>query len=210
MLCPRCGGVLDPVYDLDALRTSVSLECILSRRPGVWRWREFLPVADESCRIDIGAGASHLVDALMDRGYQSITVLDVSEKAMAVDQARLGPRASQVQWIAADVTSWEPKQRYALWHDRAVFHFLTDEQDRSAYVERLKQALAPRGQAIIGTFALDGPERCSGLPVVRYDAASLGRTLGEGFALEQALPYDHHTPWGSLQRFQFSRFRKLP
>lgn len=160
--------------------------------------------------IDIGGGASRLADALLDEGYRIVTVLDLSDQALAASRARLGSRASQVQWIAADVTRWEPTQHYDLWHDRAAFHFLTEPEDRHAYVERVTRAVTPGGHVIIGTFAPDGPERCSGLPVVRYDAASLGRTLGEGFELKQTLPYDHRTPWGSLQHFQFSLFRRLP
>lgn len=166
--------------------------------------------AKESSIIDIGGGASRLADALLDEGYRAITVLDLSDKALAASRARLGSRASQVQWIAADVTRWEPAHHYDLWHDRAAFHFLTVPEDRSAYVDRLMRALVPGGHVIIGTFAPDGPERCSGLPVVRYDAASLGRTLGQDFELKQTLPYGHHTPRGSLQHFQFSLFRRLP
>lgn len=159
--------------------------------------------------IDIGGGASRLVDALLDGGYRTISVLDLSEKALSVARARLGPRASQVRWIEADVTRWEPEQRYDLWHDRAAFHFLTDPNDRAAYVERLMRGTSPGAQVIIGTFAFEGPERCSGLPVVRHDANSLKQALGESFELEETRPYEHRTPWGSFQRFQFSRFSKL-
>jgi SAM-dependent methyltransferase len=166
-------------------------------------------VPKEAEIIDIGGGASHLVDDLLSDGYRAVTVLDLSEKALAMVRGRLGSRASQVRWIAADVTSWKPSQRYDLWHDRAAFHFLTEAEDRRAYVDRLTRAVAPGGQVIIGTFAPDGPDKCSGLPVIRYDADSLQTTLGSRFELEQTLPYDHPTPWGGLQRFQFSHFRKL-
>jgi trans-aconitate methyltransferase len=159
--------------------------------------------------IDIGGGASRLVDALLDEGYRAISVLDLSDKALSVARARLGPRASQVRWIAADATRWEPEQKYDLWHDRAAFHFLTDPDERRAYVERLLRATSPGAQVIIGTFAPDGPERCSGLPVARHDANSLQQALGDSFELEETRPYEHKTPWGSGQRFQFSRFRKL-
>ena len=159
--------------------------------------------------IDIGGGASRLVDALLDGGYRTISVLDLSEKALSVALARLGPRASQVRWIEADVTRWEPEQRYDLWHDRAAFHFLADPNDRAAYVDRLMRGTSPGAQVILGTFAFDGPERCSGLPVVRHDANSLKQALGESFELEETRPYEHRTPWGSFQRFQFSRFSKL-
>lgn len=166
-------------------------------------------VPKEAAIIDIGSGASHLVDDLLGDGYRAITLLDLSEKALAVVRARLGTHASQVRWIAADVTRWEPSQRYDLWHDSAALHFMTAPEDRHAYVDRLTRAVVPGGQVIIGTFAPDGPDKCSGLAVMRYDADSLQSVLGSRFELEQTLPYDHHTPSGGLQRFQFSRFRKL-
>jgi SAM-dependent methyltransferase len=159
--------------------------------------------------IDIGAGASHLVDALLDRGYRAISVLDLSQEALSIARTRLGPRAAQIRWVETDITKWEPADQYGLWHDRAAFHFLTDPNDRRAYVERLTRAVSPDGQVIIGTFGLDGPDRCSGLPVMRYDADSLKRTLGNAFELNETRPYEHRTPWGSIQRFQFSRFRRL-
>jgi ubiquinone/menaquinone biosynthesis C-methylase UbiE len=158
--------------------------------------------------IDIGGGASRLVDTLLDAGHDAITVLDLSAKALETSKRRLGARAKQVEWVVSDVTRWEPAQQYAIWHDRAAFHFLTELADRAAYADRLARALRPGGEAIIGTFALDGPAQCSGLPVVRYDAASLGQTLGPAFALFETRADDHRTPSGSIQKFQFSRFRK--
>ncbi len=176
---------------------SVSLELIRSTG-----------AARRSAIVDIGGGASRLVDALVTEGYGSVTVLDLSESALAAAKARLGPAAADVTWIVADVVGWRPPQRYDVWHDRAAFHFLTDAADRTAYVGCLRDALRPGGHAIIATFALDGPERCSGLPVVRYDAASLGTVLGSGFDLVETRRHDHHTPMGSTQRFQFSVFRR--
>jgi SAM-dependent methyltransferase len=161
-----------------------------------------------SAIIDIGGGASRLVDALIDEGYAAVTVLDVSESALAAARTRLGHAAAGVTWIAADVVRWSPPQSYDVWHDRAAFHFLTDAADRTAYVECLREALAPGGHAVIATFALDGPERCSGLPVIRYDATSLGKVLGDAFRLVETRLHDHHTPMGSTQRFQFSMFRR--
>jgi trans-aconitate methyltransferase len=158
--------------------------------------------------IDIGGGASRLVDALIERGFRDITVLDLSEAALAKAKARLGDGAKRVQWVASDVTTWEPPQRFDIWHDRAAFHFLTEARDRAAYLSRLRRALKPGGHAIIATFAPDGPERCSGLPIMRYDAASLAQTLGDGFALVDARSHQHTTPWHSVQRFQFSIFRR--
>ncbi|MGB9117093.1 class I SAM-dependent methyltransferase [Bradyrhizobium sp.] len=158
--------------------------------------------------IDIGGGASRLVDALVERNFGQITVLDLSVAALDAAKERLGGKAAAVQWVAADITTWEPTQTYDLWHDRAAFHFLTDPADRSAYVERLKKAVKRGGHVVIGTFALDGPERCSGLQIVRYDAAALSAILGTDFKLIDARRHDHATPWGALQRFQFSTFRR--
>ena len=158
--------------------------------------------------IDVGGGASRLVDALLTDGFAAVTVLDISEAALAAAKRRLGGRAADVTWLVADITTWEPSQHYDVWHDRAVLHFLTEESDGAAYVARLKQALRPGGHAIIGTFALDGPERCSGLPVVRYDAKSLADLLGTDFELVDARTHVHHTPTGVIQRFQFSVFRR--
>ena len=156
--------------------------------------------------IDIGGGASRLVDALINEGSEHVTVLDISEAALATARARLGGRASGVQWIVADVTKWQPTQAWDVWHDRAAFHFLTGAQDQAAYAGRVRQAVRPGGNVIIGTFAPDGPERCSGLPVVRHDAASIGAVLGPAFTLVESRRHDHRTPGNAIQRFQFSRF----
>lgn len=158
--------------------------------------------------IDVGGGTSSLADALLEAGY-SVTVLDISEAALSVAKSRLADRASEVTWIATDVRTWEPAAAtYDLWHDRAAFHFLTAPEDRAAYIARLKQALRRGGSAIIGTFALDGPEKCSGLPVSRYSGESLAQTLGPDFEKIETRADDHQTPSGATQKFQFSRFRK--
>jgi 2-polyprenyl-3-methyl-5-hydroxy-6-metoxy-1,4-benzoquinol methylase len=159
--------------------------------------------------IDIGGGASRLVDALAERKIGKITVLDLSAVALDAARERLGEKGADVKWVVADVTTWEPSQTYDLWHDRAALHFLTDASDRSAYVGNLKKAVRPGGHVIIGTFALDGPERCSGLPIMRYDAGVLGAILGIEFDLMDSRRHDHTTPWGAVQRFQFSTFRRL-
>jgi SAM-dependent methyltransferase len=158
--------------------------------------------------IDIGGGASRLVDALVDQNVRRITVLDLSAAALDAARHRLGDKGADVEWVVADVTTWEPSKTYDLWHDRAAFHFLTDPADQSAYVDRLKKAVKAGGWAIIGTFALDGPEKCSGLPIVRYDAVSLAAILGTDFKLIDTRRHDHTTPWGAMQRFQFSTFRR--
>ena len=158
--------------------------------------------------IDIGAGASHLVDALLDHGYGDVTVLDISQTALDQHRSRLGAKATRVDWIRADVTNWQPARVYDIWHDRATFHFITDPADQAAYAAVLNTALKPGGSAIIGTFAPDGPETCSGLPIVRHDADSIGKVLGADFELVDTRRHEHRTPWGSVQHFQFSTFRK--
>ncbi|MDE5464572.1 class I SAM-dependent methyltransferase [Bradyrhizobium sp. CSS354] len=158
--------------------------------------------------IDIGGGASRLVDALLLDGYRDVAVLDLSANALDAAKKRIGAAASRVDWIVADATTWRPTKAYDLWHDRAAFHFLTDSGDRTAYIERLRSAVAPGGHVIIATFALDGPEKCSGLPVQRHDSASLAAELGPGFELVETRNEAHHTPWNSTQAFQFSRFKR--
>jgi SAM-dependent methyltransferase len=159
--------------------------------------------------IDIGGGASTLVDALLARGWRDLTVLDIAAPALAAAQARLGDRAAGVTWQVADITAWQPARRYDIWHDRAVFHFLTAPEQRDAYVGALGAGLAQGGLAIIAAFALDGPEKCSGLPVERYDAEKLAQTLGPGFRLEATWRDVHQTPWGASQAFTWCVFRRL-
>jgi SAM-dependent methyltransferase len=165
-----------------------------------------------SAIIDIGGGASRLVDNLVEQGFEDVTVLDLSGSALAAAKSRLeshlGVRAERVSWIVADATTWEPVRAYDIWHDRAAFHFLTDADDRAAYIARLKRGLKIGGHAVIATFALDGPEKCSGLPVARYDSTSLGQALGSAFRLVHTQRHEHATPWDSRQIFQFSVFRR--
>ena len=159
--------------------------------------------------IDIGGGASRLADGLLGRGFLDLTVLDLSPAALEAAKARIGAGAQRIRWIAADVTTWEPSRAYDVWHDRAAFHFLVTEADRAAYLSRLARALKPGGCIVIATFAPDGPEKCSGLPVKRYDAEALAETLGPGFGLLSTRRREHVTPWGAAQSFQFSVFRHL-
>ena len=158
--------------------------------------------------IDIGGGTSRLVDGLLDRGFEELSVLDVSSQALEKSRARLGERGRRVRWITGDVTTFEPADRYALWHDRAVFHFLTSPDDRAAYVRVLERALAPGGHVIIGTFAADGPDRCSGLDVVRYDGPGIAAAIGPSFALVEAVRHEHVTPTGKVQPFTFARLKR--
>lgn len=159
--------------------------------------------------IDIGGGASTFVDALLARGWQDLTVLDIAAPALAAAQARVGEASATVTWEVADITDWQPPRRYDVWHDRAVFHFLGQPEHRAAYLRALGKGLADSGLAIIATFALDGPEKCSGLVVERYDAAKLARTLGPRFGLEASWRDEHLTPWGSSQAFTWCVFRRL-
>jgi hypothetical protein len=165
--------------------------------------------SSNSAIIDIGGGASRLVDALVAQGFRSLAVLDISAAALEAAKTRLGPGSADVDWITADITKWRPARTYDIWHDRAAFHFLTEAADRDAYVDCLKSATAPGSQVIIGTFALDGPEKCSGLSVQRYDAKRLADVLGPSFELADDFAEAHRTPWGAIQHFQFSRFKRV-
>lgn len=161
-----------------------------------------------SAIIDVGGGASALADSLLDRGWANVTILDLAASALEVSQSRLGPRASQVQWIATDITQWSPARQYDIWHDRAVFHFLTTKEARDAYKNALHAGLRRGGWLIMATFALDGPDKCSGLPVVRYDADLLTQELGQDFTLLEAWVEEHKTPWNSDQSFNWCVYEK--
>ena len=161
-----------------------------------------------SCVIDVGGGNSRLVDGLLARGVSCLSVLDVSAAAVERTRARLGSAGAGVHWIVADAAGEWDEPSVDLWHDRAVFHFLTDPEDRARYLSHLMRAVKPGGAVVMATFAHDGPERCSGLPVARYSADTLAATLGAGFSLEQALPHTHETPWGARQAFQYACLRR--
>jgi 2-polyprenyl-3-methyl-5-hydroxy-6-metoxy-1,4-benzoquinol methylase len=167
--------------------------------------------ADASAEIiDVGGGASTLVDDLLALGYTNVSVLDVSITALAVARERLGARAGMVKWIAGDVTSVHlPREAYDVWHDRAVFHFLTEPADRSAYVDLAAGSLTLGGHAILATFSLEGPTRCSGLDVVRYSAEDLSRELGPAFALKQETHESHRTPSGAEQKLIYCLFERI-
>jgi hypothetical protein len=165
-------------------------------------------VSPTSRIIDVGGGASTLVDCLLKADYRSIAVLDLAAGALEQSKQRLGPAAAQVDWIAADILSWQLATRFHLWHDRAVFHFLTQPEDRQAYLATLRAALLPGATVILATFALEGPERCSGLPVRRYSPQTLAAELGSEFTLVEAETEDHPTPSGAEQRFVYCRFKR--
>lgn len=167
-----------------------------------------LDVAPDSAIVDVGAGASSLADALLDRGFRDVTLLDIADSALLASRARLRARADEVSWEVADVRQWRPERCYGLWHDRAVFHFLTEAADRDRYQRTLIEATLPGSLVILATFAPDGPEQCSGLPVRRYDADGLAAELGESFALRDAWRDEHETPWGTKQSFQWAAFER--
>ena len=167
-------------------------------------------IARDAGIIDVGGGASVLVDRLLDLGYTHLAVLDVAGAALQASRARLGPRAANVEWHEADVTSFEQPRRYGLWHDRAVFHFLTEAADRRSYVATLRKALKPGGSVVIAAFAPDGPPKCSGLDVMRHDEGSIGAELGPGFRLQEVRRETHRTPWQAEQRFIYCRFLAAP
>ena len=182
-------------------------------------WFEALPEASlrmmeaagltrETCVLDVGGGDSHLIDVLAARGLECLAVLDVSGAALGRARSRLGAAASIPIWIEADVTGDWSLHPMDIWHDRAVFHFLTDPGDRARYRAHLRQTLKVGGSAIVATFAPDGPTSCSGLPVMRYSPETLTQELGPELTLVEAIPHTHTTPWGTTQSFQYSRFRR--
>jgi trans-aconitate methyltransferase len=188
-----------------------------TRGPQQLSWFEALPAVSiqmmeaagltaDSCVIDVGGGDSRVVDALVARGLDCVAVLDVSATALRRAQTRLGSAAMPVTWIEADVTGDWALKPMDIWHDRAVFHFLVAPADRDRYKLHLQRTLKAAGTAIIATFAPDGPEQCSGLPVARYSSKTLAAELGDEFRLVETAPYLHRTPWGSVQSFQYSRF----
>ncbi len=158
--------------------------------------------------IDVGGGASSLVDHLLDKGFANVSVLDISTAALDAVKARLGARAASVCWLTGDITREKPTGPYRLWHDRAVFHFLTEPGDRRTYVATLANALPSGSHAIIATFAEDGPERCSNLPVCRYSPEQLANELGADFTLVESLREMHVTPAQGEQKFIYCRFRR--
>lgn len=159
--------------------------------------------------IDVGGGASYLVDELLNAGFRDLTVLDVSAEVLQRLRDRLGARVASVSFLQEDVTAFRPVRRYAVWHDRAVFHFLVEREDRERYIEAMRHALRPNGHVIIATFGPAGPQRCSGLPVVRYEASALAGELGADFRLIDSSLAVHHTPWGTEQQFLYCRFDRF-
>lgn len=158
--------------------------------------------------LDVGGGGSVLVDRLLQRGYSDVTVLDVSAHGLDLARQRLDDSAARVHWVHTDLLQWAPTRRFALWHDRAVFHFLTDPADQARYRALATAAIAPGGHLILATFAADGPQQCSGLPVARYDPDQLAAQLGPGFTPVTTRREHHHTPTGSTQPFTWLLLRR--
>lgn len=174
-----------------------SLELIASAAP-----------SRDAAIVDIGGGASTLVDDLFTTGYTDLTVLDVAEAALAKSKHRLGGNAAKIRWIMADITQWTPPRAYDVWHDRAVFHFLTEHAQQDAYIAAMTAGTKPGATVIMATFALDGPEKCSGLPVQRYNPAGLADRLGGIFHLVSDAVETHATPWGAEQRFSYAVLKR--
>lgn len=183
-------------------------------RPHLERSLEFI----RSCHlqldariVDVGGGASTLVDDLLDGGYRNVAVIDLADTALAAARHRLGERAKSVDWIVGDVTtSLLPEHSVDFWHDRAVFHFLTQEDARGAYLDQVTRTVKPGGHVLVATFGLDGPDKCSGLPVARYDADGIHAVFGDLFDKVGDAAELHETPWGSAQWFVYCFCRRLP
>jgi SAM-dependent methyltransferase len=190
-----------------------------ARAPGELSWHqeraatsvalvEVAGVRPDTAVIDVGGGDSPLAGELLGLGFTDVTVLDLSEAALTRGRERLGADAERVTWVAGDVLTVPRRARYGLWHDRAVFHFLTGEDDRGSYVETAAACVVPGGSLVVATFAIDGPERCSGLPVRRHDAASLADTFAPAFGAVEFRDETHVTPAGAEQRFVYGLFRR--
>lgn len=158
--------------------------------------------------IDIGGGDSYFVDYLLQQGYTDITVLDISENALKRAKVRLGENAARVKWIVSDATTFVPEESYDFWHDRAVFHFLTEEKDIAAYQNVLAKGIRVNGTLVLGTFSEDGPTKCSGIPIKQYSEKSMVERFTTGFEKITCLHVDHPTPFGTIQNFVFCSFRR--
>jgi len=190
----------------DAVYTTKAPDAVSWYRPHLEKSLEIIEriARDRSSIIDVGGGESTLVDDLLARGYQSVAVLDVSPTAIEVTKRRLGQTADRVQWVVGDITNVElPSNAYDVWHDRAVFHFLTTMEQRVAYVRQVARAVKPGGHVLVSTFGPEGPTKCSGLEVVRYGADSLHAQFGMGFRLLESLKELHNTPFGTTQQFLY-------
>ena len=172
------------------------------------RFIEELAIPKDAAIIDIGGGDSLLADHLLESGYTDISVLDISAAAIERAQKRLGEKARQIHWIVSDITEFKPERQYDFWHDRATFHFLTTDNDIETYLRISQQAIRKNGKLLVGTFAENGPEKCSGLPVKQYSEESMSATIRRWFEKIKCLHTDHLTPFNTIQHFLFCSFRK--
>lgn len=190
------------------------------KQPGEVSWTQNIPslslqLIDNTYKpknsklIDVGGGESNLVDHLLEKGYENISVLDISQNALIRCKQRLGDKSKNIEWIVTDITKFHSKTKYEIWHDRAVFHFLTDPESIAFYKNNLLNALNKGGELIIGTFSNDGPKKCSGLEIKQYTEETLTDTFSPEFIPIEFQREDHHTPFGTVQNFVFGRFKKL-
>ena len=198
---------MDPRQHWDAVYRKKAADEVSWYQPHLERSLAFIEAVApdrDAAIIDIGGGESTVVDDLVARGYRDVTVLDIAPSAIAGAKARLGPAALRVHWLHADITAVDlPARRYDFWHDRAVFHFLTDPGQRATYVRQTLRAVRPGGHVVVATFGPEGPEKCSGLPVMHYDAAALHDEFGGGFRLIDSAVELHRTPAGATQQFTY-------
>jgi 2-polyprenyl-3-methyl-5-hydroxy-6-metoxy-1,4-benzoquinol methylase len=202
------GDAMNPQKHWEAIYQTKAPDAVSWYRPHLEKSLELILKAVNGNRdatiIDVGAGESTLVDDLLDKGFQGMTVLDISEKAIEETKQRLGPQASTITWMVDDITKIRlPEHCFDVWHDRAVFHFLTAQADREAYVKKVAHSVKRGGYVIVATFGMEGPERCSGLNVVRYDAESLHDEFGATFRLVEHASELHQTPFGTTQQFLY-------
>lgn len=169
---------------------------------------ELFSLKKDSKIIDIGGGDSHFVDALLEAGYTNITVLDISAKAIERAKIRIGGKAESVKWIVSDVTEFVPTEQYDFWHDRAAFHFLTQEEQADKYVEIANKGVAQNGVLVLGTFSVNGPKKCSGLDIKQYSEESLSHKFERYFKRVKCITEDHQTPFNTTQNFLFCSFKK--
>lgn len=167
-----------------------------------------LKVPKEARIIDVGGGDSLFADHLLEKGYTDITVLDISEMAIARARKRLGRKAEKVKWIVADAANYKPARTYDFWHDRAAFHFLTDKKEIESYINNLKEYIHPSGHLVLGTFSTQGPIKCSGINITQYSEQSMSDLLSGYFKLIRCIKVDHHTPSKKIQNFIFCSFER--
>lgn len=203
---------LDKKTHWEHIYTSKNLEEVSWYEPTPQTSLDFLErfaIAKDAAIIDIGGGDSLLIDYLLALGYSNVTVLDISENALARAKKRLGELAESAQWIVADAATFKPTQQYDFWHDRAAFHFLTDENDINHYITTIKNHIKPNGYFVIGTFSENGPTKCSGIPIRQYNENALSEKVQQFFKKIKCFTFDHTTPFNTVQNFIFCSFQRF-